>query len=101
MAASSPTGTAKTAARKTSRALPAMAFAMPPPVWPTGAGSRVKKARLRAVTPWTTPAGLADLPDQHPGQGVDHDRHQQEDQAQFDQGRQVQVVSGFRKLVGD
>ena len=49
-----PIGTAITAARPLSISVPTIAFAMPPPVSPTGVGMCVKKARLSDRMPWLT-----------------------------------------------
>src|SRR5205085_1944124 len=48
-----PTGTASSAARPMRMPVPTIAFAIPPPVSPTGFGIWVKKARSRAGTPRT------------------------------------------------
>ena len=49
-----PMGTPTSDARRSSLALPTMAWAIPPPVSPTGVGSFVKKSQLSARPPWYT-----------------------------------------------
>src|SRR5712692_3950303 len=49
-----PTGTARSAARPIRISVPTMAFAMPPPVSPTGFGMCVKKSQVRAGSPCLT-----------------------------------------------
>ena len=54
MPLTTPMGIAKAAPMPVTISDPMMAFAMPPPVSPTGLGICVKKDRLSDDTPWVT-----------------------------------------------